>query len=107
MLAIKFVTTAVMPRMTFVGMAKEFGLHHEDEWELQKALGKGMSCWLCACKPGLWLRCAEWAAKEETRQRRVRKLLQLSKRLGRTYAKEVAMTTREKGICLRAIFKSN
>lgn len=87
MLAIKFVTTAVLPRMTFVGMAEEFGLYHEDEWEPQKALGKGLSCWLCACKPRLWLHCVEWAAKEETKQRQVSAIVQeiretLSKRSG-------------------------
>ena len=70
-LAVKFVATAAMPRMTFVvGMAKEYGPYQEDEGELQQSgLGRGMSCWICACKPGLWLWCAEWAAKGETRQR--------------------------------------
>lgn len=59
MRAVEFVTTAVMLRMTFVGMAMKFGLYHEDEWELQKGVGRGTSGQICARKPGLWLLCGE------------------------------------------------
>lgn len=49
--AVEFVTTAVMLRMTFVGMAMKFGFYHEDEWELQKGVGRERSGQICACEP--------------------------------------------------------
>lgn len=49
--AAEFVTTAIMLRMTFAGMAMKFELYHEDEWELQKGVGRGNRGQVCACKP--------------------------------------------------------